>query len=58
MRLSRTDDEPALPNVAVEIISATAAARFDCDWEKVFRTQVRKMTKATEACVIKNLQST
>lgn len=44
-----------LPNVPIEIISAMAAARFDCDWENVFKAQVRKITKATEDCVIKNL---
>jgi hypothetical protein len=42
-------DAPMLPHIPIELINATAEARFDCDWEKVFKTQVTKTTKATGA---------
>jgi hypothetical protein len=32
------------PDVAMVFISAMAAARFDCDWENVFMTQVNETT--------------
>jgi hypothetical protein len=32
------------PVVAMVLISAMAAARFDCDWENVFVTQVKETT--------------
>jgi hypothetical protein len=36
------------PAVAIVLISAMAAARFDCDWENVFIIQVKETTKAAE----------
>jgi hypothetical protein len=32
------------PLDAMEFMSAMAAARFDCDWENVFMTQVKETT--------------
>jgi len=37
-------DETITPLDAMEFMSAMAAARLDCDWEKVFMIQVKATT--------------